>query len=601
MSGQSSDNLILDYSTACVIEDGKNIVEKSYLIQVNNQAGNWITDIEISFQKGNKIKSLEGEIRDSAGNTIRKLKKSDIVETSHISNISLYDDNYVKKFSLKHNQYPYQIFYKYVIEYSEFMWIASWTPVLHTETPTINAQLSLNVSNDFKVKISQEGISKTKTDTIGSRISHNWQYSYMDILTEEVYAPNLRDLLPSVHVVPVNFYYGGSGKHETWATYGQWLENLSAGLNFLPISEKGKIHHLIKGTEDKKEIIKLLYNYMQDNTRYINVAIDIGGMKPYPAEYVALNKYGDCKALTNYMKAMLEVAQIPSYCVDVFADENPRQIDENFPSQQFNHVVLMVPLEKDTVWLENTSNTYPVGYVSSFIQNRKGLLVNDEKSYLIDIPELGVEEVKENRSIIYNIDEQLNCIANINATYKGPKFEFYNAVTSQYTQHQQKQILQKYLPFKNYDLTSWGFQKPDRNTPEITLDLALILKNFIAVYGNDYILKPQPLSLADFQSPEQRKLPVEINFPTYKVDSITFKFPGNMVVKKHSEPVQNISRFGSYSIEIENYGHEVKIIRKFILNRGSYSLSEYPAFYDFIQKVKYAESKNFINLMLANN
>src|SRR5690606_28183223 len=120
--GQNSDNIILDYSTSCVIENGKNVVEVSFLIQVNNQAGNWITDIEIPFQKENKVKSLEGEIRDGAGNIIRKLKKSEITETSHISNISLYDDNYVKKFNLKHSQYPYQIYYKYQIEYTTFMW-----------------------------------------------------------------------------------------------------------------------------------------------------------------------------------------------------------------------------------------------------------------------------------------------------------------------------------------------------------------------------------------------------------------------------------------------------------------------------------------------
>lgn len=576
-------------------------MEVSYLIQVNNPAGNWITDIEIPFQKENKIRSLEGEIRDGAGNIVRKLKKSDIIETSHISDISLYDDNYVKQFNLKHNRYPYQIHYKYLIEYTDFMWIESWTPVLYTQTPTLNARLSLSVPKDFKVKISQKGISDTKTDTIGSNVFYEWKHSYTETLSEEIYAPNLRDLLPFVHIVPDNFHYGVSGNHESWETYGTWLENLSVGLDFLPISEKGKIHHLIRGKEDKKEIIKLLYNYMQDNTRYINVAIDIGGMKPYPAEYVALNKYGDCKALTNYMKSLLKVANIPSYCVDVFAEQNSRKINEDFPSQQFNHVVLMVPLENDTVWLENTSNTYPVGYVSSYIQNRKGLLVDGEKSHLIDIPALSMEEVEEHQSIIYTIDDQLNCTAEIRSDFKGPKFEFYNVVTSQYTQYQQKQILQKYLPFKNYDLTSWQFQKPDRNTPEISLDLNLNLKNFIAVYGNDYILKPQPLSLADFQKPEDRKLPVKINFPICRIDSITFKFPEKMVLKTHSDALQKTSSFGSYSLEIANYGQEVKITRKFILNSGDYSLSEYSEFYDFVQQVKSAETKNFINLTLVNN
>lgn len=599
LNGQNHDNVILDYSTLCQVNNGRKIVTKSYLIQINNENGNWIADIQLPFQKGNKIKSIDGEIREISGNVVRKLKKSDLTETSHISDISLYDDNLVKKFNLKHNQYPYLISYQYTVEQDEFLWIESWSPVLYRNTPTLKAKLSVQVPQEFPIKINQRHITEFSVDSINGTTTYQWRAEYLNAINDEILAPQIRELQPTVKIVPVDFRYGVIGSHDTWKTYGNWQVKLGEHLTTLPIHEQGRIHHLIKGVDDPKEVVKILYNYMQDNTRYINVSIDIGGMKPYPAEYVATNKYGDCKALTNYMKALLEVAGVSSYFVDVYADENPVAIVEDFPSQQFNHVILMVPLEKDTIWLENTSNTGSAGYVSTFIQNRKGLLINDN-SQLINIPALGLDDVLESKNISYTIDGEKNCRAEINIVARGPNYELYTAI-SEFSRNEQKQILQNYLPFKNFELADWRILKPERNLAEASIKTSMMLKNFIAGYDEDLILRPQPLSIPDFETPQLRQQPVRVNYPIYSIDTITFNYPNNMTFKKHSEKQNVDSSFGSYSIEVENHGDHVKMIRKFILNSGDYSLSEYPEFYNFIQIVRTAESKNFINLLMANN
>jgi hypothetical protein len=93
--------------------------------------------------------------------------------------------------------------------------------------------------------------------------------------------------LPYVKIVPLNFHYGIGGSTADWRSFGEWQADLIQGLGALPESEKQKITALVGDRKDKREIVKILYHYLQDNTHYINVTIDIGGFIPYPAEYVA--------------------------------------------------------------------------------------------------------------------------------------------------------------------------------------------------------------------------------------------------------------------------------------------------------------------------
>ena len=99
--------------------------------------------------------------------------------------------------------------------------------------------------------------------------------------------------MPSVTIIPVEYNYAISGSFKDWISYGNWQFDLLQGLNELPDIEKSKILTLIKDIKDEKEKMKILYHYLQDETRYINITIETGGLKPYSATYVSTNKYGD--------------------------------------------------------------------------------------------------------------------------------------------------------------------------------------------------------------------------------------------------------------------------------------------------------------------
>ena len=81
------------------------------------------------------------------------------------------------------------------------------------------------------------------------------------------------------------------------------------------------------------EKAKIVYRYVQDNTRYISVQVGIGGIQPIAAIEVDELKYGDCKGLTNYTQALLDIAGVESFYTIVQAGKEIVDFDSDFASR----------------------------------------------------------------------------------------------------------------------------------------------------------------------------------------------------------------------------------------------------------------------------
>ena len=89
---------------------------------------------------------------------------------------------------------------------------------------------------------------------------------------------------------------------------------------------------------------------MQNKTRYVSIQLGIGGYQPFEASVVDKTGYGDCKALSNYMLSMLETIGIKGHYALIMAGQNSPELEEDFPSSQFNHAIVAVPNGADTLW-----------------------------------------------------------------------------------------------------------------------------------------------------------------------------------------------------------------------------------------------------------
>lgn len=583
------------------ITKNNSLVKRYYFeISIADRFDEKLTKISIPYTKRSKIQELKAHIKDGDGKTVRVLKKGDIIDKSDISDISLYEDNMVKEFTLNHNSYPYTICYSYKQEEKEFLYIDYWIPVLDPEIPTLSAELSLTVPSDFPISISQNNLGEPEISEDGKQKKYIWKTSYTNLIPRERLMPPIREFLPYVKIVPHAFRYDKKGFHTDWTSFGDWEVELLKGLNDIPNREKEKTDQIIRGISDKREQIRALYHYLQNETRYINVAIDKGGLKPFPASYVSTNKYGDCKALTNYMKSLLELYQIKAYYTNVYAGDIIQEVDKDFPSQQFNHVILFVPLENDSIWLDCTSKG-PFNYLGTFSQNRNAFVIDYNNSSFVRTPSLLKEQVLSTRNISVNLSGKETAELFYQNTYRGKTFEMLNSLETLVSKNEQKKIIQDYIVGRKEELLAYEIIKKRRDDCFVQLNYSTRSTHVHNVYGNDIIVPHMGFKLPQLENPNERKLPVQINYPVYETDTVTYRFPSGFALGNRLNNQVIESKYGYYKTNYAYANNSITVIKTLFLNSGYYKSDDYNNFYLFIEKIKNAQNSAVFTLTKQNS
>jgi hypothetical protein len=289
------------------------------------------------------------------------------------------------------------------------------------------------------------------------------------------------------------------------------------------------------------------------------------------------------------MYSILKEAGIASYYTVIRAGENSGYITEDFPSQQFDHVILCVPLSKDTVWLECTSQTMPAGYLGDFTSDRYALLVDENGGKLVRTPKYGMKENLENRHVKAVLDEEGMLRVNALTSYGGLQQDLYHELINGLSKDKLKEFLHEQLDFATYEITDFDYKENKSSLPAVDESLDIAVSNYATVTGKRLFIIPNVMTRTHRKLPAdtERKYDIELGFAYHDIDSVEINLPEGYTAEAVPQDVSLNSPFGKYSCSVKLNGNRLLYYRNIERTGGRFPAKDYAdlvKFYDAIYK-----------------
>ena len=559
------------------------------VVTVFNKAGNADVQAYAFYDDDRKIKNISAVIYDFTGREVNTFKERDFKDVSAVSGGTLYADDRIMVLDYTPTRYPYTVVFDSEVKSRTTAFIAPWVPVANYKSSTQHAKFEILYRADDELNLKEDRLKEYNVAHTHVPGRDTWEVSNIKGIKKEYLSPDLEEVMPRVKCALKSFYLKGvNGTATNWKSFGGWMNtNLIQGTDDLPQETIDEIKAMVGELPTDRAKAKAVYKYVQDKVRYISVQVGIGGWKPMLAEDVDRLGYGDCKALSNYTRSLLEVAGVPSYYTVLYGDSSKRSIDTDFIAMQGNHVILGVPLDDGINWLECTSQEVPFGYLGDFTDDRDVLLIKEEGG---EIAHTKVYPASENKELLK---------AEINLTKNGGMTGLISAVSTGvfYGDHIS---LQRKDPdeLKKYYLRKWGnisrLQIEDidlknfRDSIVFKENIKVSTTSYLTSVGQDYLLSPNKFGVSQQQIPtryDTRKTPFIIQRGSTQAIVLTYKLPLGYSIDMLPEPVSISTDFGSYTVSFSQEDGSFKYMRSFILNEGDYAPEQYEDFRDFYKKI----------------
>jgi transglutaminase-like putative cysteine protease len=592
-------NSVLRYSMqdVTVKSPGHSVMKIHTIVAILNEKDNHKARIDLPYNKKySTVSSFEMIIYDATGKQLKKYHKSDMYEHAAEDDETLVSDERSMYISHTVVSYPTTVEMIFEVDNNSSINIDDWR-IERPEQSVQNSYYRLSISNDAgfrflarNTSVKPQKTNAEKTDT------YTWHVSNLKAIKPEEGAM-LWKVFPVIYFAANQFeFYGVPGDFKTWQNYGNWQRTLNADVCSLSPEREAEIRKMTDSIKTDKQKAAFLYKYMQQNMRYVSIQLGIGGLKPFPATFVDQKKYGDCKALSNYMSALLKAINIPSYYAMINAETDREPADPAFPYDPFNHVILCIPFKGDTTWLECTSNKKPFGKLGIATENRTALLVTETGGRLVNTPRSTIEDNQFNSEVYIALDADGGAKARVKILGTGEYRAEYFGVES-LKADEQKEFFQRVLNMKQPTVFEIKPSTDKDGVKELNLELEYDKFCDVAA-GDKQFYRPKVFDLWGFTVPvlEKRKSDYYFDNPMQKSCTTTIDLPTGFEVETLPTNQSLKFTYGSYEISYVYNAAKNQVISKanFKLTNHVIPAAKYTEMQQYLDAIAKAQNKKLV-------
>lgn len=573
-----------------IVSQRSMVITTKRVVTVLNDKGLSAIDATEHYDKKTNVRSIEATVYDGFGIEIKKIKRKDFRDQCTIDGITLFSDSRFIYLDYTPTQYPFTIVYESEVATSNTAFIPTWMPLNDYYVSVEKNILNVNFPNNLGFKKKETHLNNFQ---INKTIDNSTQLSYTatNIIAQKIeeYNTYKTSILPKVILgLEIFNLEGVDGTAKTWKEFGQWYsDKILKGTIKLPEETVNKIKTLVGNEKDPIAKAKIIYNYMQQKTRYVSIQVGIGGWKPMMAEDVDRLGYGDCKALSNYTKALLEVVNVPSYNTVLYGARDKMDIDADFVSMQGNHMILTIPDGEKYISLECTSQDDPFGYQANFTDDRNVLIMKPEGGEIVRTKNYQDKDNAQISKGSYLLSDNGDFTGTISIVSNGSQY-------SPKARIEKMQPTDKEAHYKEYwdNINSLKIDKStfvnDKEKINFTENLDISALNYGTFIGNKMLFIVNVFNQFPGNSKRirNRKTPFEIQRGFIDTDEIAITLPQGFTIESLPEKTELTSKFGEYKTEIIKQ-NETSLIykRSLFIKKGMYLKTEYEEYRLFSEQI----------------
>ncbi|WP_428231478.1 DUF3857 domain-containing protein [Flavobacterium sp.] len=551
------------------------------------------------YDKSTSVKNIEAIVYDAFGKEIKRIKRKDFKDQSVVGGSTLFSDSRIIYLDYTPILYPFTVEFSSEVQTSSTAFLPNWMPLRGFYTSIEKALLNVTYPPDlgFKKKEFQfSGFNVKKTTDTSTQLS----YVITNVMGQkkEDYSPSVKDLFPKVMMGLERFHLEGvDGTATNWTDFGKWYsEKILAGTTDLSEETKTKIRAIVGEEKDPVKKAKLVYDFVQKKSRYVSIQVGIGGWKPMLATDVDRLGYGDCKALTNYTKALLQAVDVPSYNTVLYGDTYKTNIQSDFVSMQGNHMILSIPNGNHYTWLECTSQDDPFGYQGTFTDDRDVLIIKPEGGEIVRTTvyeDLGNTQKDKGT---YTLDEKGNFSGSIVIVSEGSQYSSKARIENFQPTEKESHYKDYWGNINNLKLGKMVFTNNKENIC-FTEEVQVSAINYATISANKMIFTVDAFnqSSGNVKRIRNRKNPFQMQRGYLDTDEIEINLPTGFTIEFLPSNFELKGKYGEYKTEIiKKENNKLIYKRSMLLNKGNYSSKEYDEYRLFMEQVSRNDNAKII-------
>lgn len=583
-------SIVQDMHTEIICKSMTQSVEKqSITITILDRKGMEDAQFICRCDMFSSLQKFSGEIFNATGQSVRKIKKSNLQKSEYSG--SLASDDYFYVYDCNYPSLPFTVRYEWevkctngLIDYPPFLPQFSFGQRVEKASYRIELPAEQTCRYYEQYTKGKNIQVKESTGPDGQQIIEATA-TKLPAIEKEPFGPSFAQLFPRVYFSPSAFQYDKTvGDMSTWQKFGEWQNKLLEGRDLLTEPFRNSLHELTANCSTDREKVKAVYDYLAKNTRYVSIQLGIGGLQPIAATDVCRTGFGDCKGLSNYMRAMLKELGISSTYTAI-STENERLIPDFSSPNQMNHVILHVPLPQDTLWLECTNAELPFGYVHQGIAGHDALLIEPTGGRIYRLPTY--PDSLNTQTIAAKVLLSPTTETRIEVNEISRLFQYEDEADIMYLEpNQKKDRIRSNINLPQADILNLQINEQKESNPSITFNYVISSNQYGNKTGNRLFI-PVNVFRKGFSVPRsaKRTYPIHINYGFSDTDSIHIPLPEGYTIEGLPRPVSLQSKFGKFSSSVQVKDKEIFVTHRLLMNKGVYDPEEYTAFIDFRKQV----------------